>query len=219
MLNCLTQRRTWYKEINKSLINFWKKKSEIQKSKFQNIIYFYFSGQPAACGSVFISEIQSDGKHSAISNHSGHYKKPTNFAQPTQQWTHQKCARQAFLFLSGCRDSNTRHTMEKGKNTIYVFLLKWRQVWMFEGASLNCPKMSKVVGWNEEVFCSEFWVYYIHQNMYENWGKIILADWDISNMIELLIVGTRLFENGSLISWSSTYLAKFPFFSRLQTSR
>jgi hypothetical protein len=78
-----------------------------------------FAGQPAACGSIFMSAFQSEGKCSPVSNYSGHYQRPTNFAQPTQQWIHQKCGRQGFLYLSGCRDSKTRHPMEKGKN-IYL---------------------------------------------------------------------------------------------------
>ena len=75
----------------------------------------------AACGSIFMSSFQSEGKCSPISNYSGHYQRPTNFAQPTQQRIHQKCGRQGFLFLSGRRDSNTRHPMEKGKNIYITF--------------------------------------------------------------------------------------------------
>ena len=74
-----------------------------------------FAGHPAACGSIFMSAFQSEGKRSPVSNYSGHYQRPTNFAQPTQQRIHQKCGRQGFLCLSGRRDSNTRHPMEKGK--------------------------------------------------------------------------------------------------------
>ena len=95
-----------------------------------HIYIFFFASQPAAISvqvSIHVSLLIRGETH----RHFQHYQIPTNFAQLTQQsWSnppltqqliHQKCGRQGFLFLSGRRDSYTRHPMEKGKNIYIIF--------------------------------------------------------------------------------------------------